>query len=419
MGVVKMIRVASDKSVSHRAVILSSVANGGAVIHHFLVAEDTMHTVEIFRKLGVSIGIDGDTLTVSGGGITEPCDVLDVGNSGTGIRLITGLLSGYSFLSVLTGDDSVRRRPMRRIIKPLKMMGAEILSREGGLAPLVVAKGGELSGIEYESPVASAQVKSAIMLAGLSTEEEVYIKEPSKSRDHTERMLKTFGIEVMSGENWVRMPPGVRELNGGFEIDVPADISSAAFMMVFCLLREGCEAVFEDVMLNPTRDGILDVFNQIGARVEVVSRRSFGFEDVGDIHVRYTPHLKPFVVDGVLLPRLIDEIPVLSVLASFLDGESTIRGAGELRVKESDRLAVMSENLRRVGVYVEEFDDGMNIRGRGPFKKAHIETRFDHRVAMSFLVLEAVLGIGLEVDGIDSVKTSYPTFFEDLDYLLQ
>ncbi len=289
--------------------------------------------------------------------------------------------------------------------------------RSGGYAPLAI-KGGNISGIEYTTRVASAQVKSAILLAGLYTDERVIVEEPIKSRDHTENMLKAFGVDVMINGNTVALGKN-RDLFGDFEINVPADISSAAFFMVFAVLRENSEVILRDVLLNPTRSGILDVFDMVGVDYKIKNERVENYEKVGDIYVSHTKNLKPFEITGDMVPRLIDEIPILSILAIFCDGVSSIRGAWDLRKKESDRIKAICENLSRLGVKISEFDDGFDIHGDPHIvlRPAAIETYYDHRIAMSFLVLEAAKGTDLELSETHSILTSYPNFIDHLNYL--
>ena len=420
MDKIKTLRVASDKSISHRAVILSSIAQRKVTINNYLFAEDTLNTIKAFKKLGVDITIKKQSVLINPKGkysLIEPNNVIDMGNSGTGIRLITGLLSGTDFFSVLTGDDSLRKRPMMRIITPLQYMGAEIISRKGGYAPLCVKGNSYLKDINYKSPIASAQVKSAILFSGLYSENCVCVEEPVKSRDHTENMLKSFGVDINVAKNRVCLGSN-RTLTGGFELNVPADISSAAFFMVLAALKENSEVIFKDVILNKTRSGILDVFRTCGVNFEIIDEKTMFGENIGDIYVKYTKELKPFTIDGSILPRLLDEIPILSILALFCDGVSEIRDAEELRVKESDRISAVCENLQAVGADFEESADGMRIKGNVKLHDGPITTHNDHRIAMSFYILKALLKLDLKIDSTKYIKTSYPNFFEHLDYMI-
>ncbi|AEA33496.1 3-phosphoshikimate 1-carboxyvinyltransferase [Hippea maritima] len=416
----KSLRVASDKSISHRSVMIASIAKGKTVAKNILFSDDTLRTVKAMQLMGVRINIDSHQVEIDGVskfGLKEPFDVLDLGNSGTSMRLLSGVLAGQNFLSILTGDNSLKRRPMGRIIQPLKSMGAEILSREGNLAPLAI-KGGKLSGISHKMKIASAQVKSAVLLAGLYTQDDVEVVEPYKSRNHTENMLKAFGVDIIENGLSVRLGKN-RELNGDLEIEVPADISSAAFFMVFAALKKDFEITLKDVGLNETRSGILDIFNEAGVNYEIKNRRVSGFEEIGDIVVSYSPKLKPFEISGEILPLLIDEIPILSILAVYCDGVSVVKDAHELRKKESDRIKSICEGLKRVGVEVEEFKDGFKVYGKPshPIKNALIETHNDHRIAMSFLVLSAVSSSNLKISETQSILTSYPNFLDHLSYV--
>ncbi len=422
MDKIKVLRSVSDKSISHRALMLSSIAAKRVIVKNCLFAEDTVNTMKALKSLGADIKINDKDIVVNAQGkysLKEPNNILDLGNSGTGMRLLSGLLSGYEFLSVLTGDDSLRSRPMMRIIKPLSEMGSNIMYRNGGYAPLSIFGKSSLNGIDYKSPVASAQVKSAILIAGLFSEERVCVEEPVKSRNHTENMLKLLGVDVEENKNRVCLGKN-RDPIGDCEINVPADISSSAFFIVFALLKNNFELVMKDVGLNETRNGILNVLEQSEADYEVVNMRIDSNELVGDLLIRYKKDLKPFIVDKELMPSLIDEIPILSILAAYCDGVSIVKDATELRKKESDRVKAICENLNAVGVKIEEFDDGFKIYGNPSLKikPAKIETYKDHRIAMSFAILSAVSGVKLDLSENQSIKTSYPGFFEHLNYLM-
>jgi len=334
-----VLRVPGDKSISHRAAILGAIARGTTRIFGYLQAEDTLSTLGCLRALGVSIQEQGSALEIRGGALREPDQVLDVGNSGTTLRLLAGVLAGQGFHSVLTGDASIRRRPMDRVADPLRRMGARISGRQGGrLAPLAIAGGG-LRGIAYRSPVASAQVKSAVLLAGLFAEGETSVAEPSQSRDHTERMLGAFGVEV-AREGLTTRLRGPAALNAT-EVRVPGDLSSAAFLLVAAALVPGSELAVTDVGLNPTRTGVLDILGMMGATLDVRDRREEGGEPVGTVAIR-AGRLRGAVIGGPLIPRAIDELPVLAVAASLAEGETVIRDAAELRVKESDRVEALA-----------------------------------------------------------------------------
>ncbi|OSS42065.1 5-Enolpyruvylshikimate-3-phosphate synthase [Desulfurella amilsii] len=417
MDKVKTLRCASDKSISHRSAIFSSIAYGTNTIKNYLFAQDTLNTIKAFKKLGVEISIDNGIVSIKGNGkyLKEASDIIDLGNSGTGMRLISAVCAGQNFLSILTGDNSLKNRPMKRIIEPLAQMGATILSRKNFLAPLAIFGKNNLSGIQYNSNIASAQVKSACLIAGLYTDEKVEFSEPHLSRNHTEIMLKQFGVDLTIENRKITLGKN-RELHGNFEIDVPADISSCAFVMVMCALKPNCEAIFFDCLVNPTRTGILKVFSDMGVNYEILNKKAMCGEEVADILVRYSPNLNPFYIDGEILPTLIDEIPALSILALFAGKPSILKDAKELRVKESDRIKSIVENLKKLGVSVEEYEDGFKIQPSKKLQKAYIETHFDHRIAMSFSILKA-LGYSLDLSETKSPNTSYPNFFEHLKYL--
>ncbi|WP_457567393.1 3-phosphoshikimate 1-carboxyvinyltransferase [Desulfurobacterium sp.] len=415
------IRVPSDKSISHRSIMIGSLNAGKVVVKNFLRSEDCLNTLKAFKFLGVSIEEDSDgVITIFGSGkeLREPFDVLDVGNSGTSIRLISGILAGQPFYSVITGDRYLRRRPMDRIAVPLRMMGATVFGRENGkYPPLTIIGKRPLEGIVYESPRASAQVKSCILLAGLFTDESVSVTEPVRSRDHTERMLKAFGVDVVVNGLTVSLGKN-RELKTDVEIDIPADISSAAFFMVAAAIVPGSEVVLKDVILNPTRTGILDVMEDMGVDFEIFNRRSVSGEEVGDIVVRYSPDLKAVTIGGELIPRLIDEIPAIAVLATQAEGETVIKDASELRVKESDRIKMVVSNLKTLGVEAEEFEDGMRIKGKAKLRGGVVKTSGDHRIAMAFIVAGLVSDETVLIDDIKCIATSYPDFLKHLSSLV-
>ncbi|MDH5203484.1 MAG: 3-phosphoshikimate 1-carboxyvinyltransferase, partial [Nitrospirota bacterium] len=376
-----------DKSISHRAVIFSSLSKGKSVIKNFLRSEDTMRTLNAFRTLGVNIEDKGNDLIIKGNGmytLKEPLNVIDCGNSGTTIRLLSGVLSGNPFFSVLTGDESLRKRPMARVINPLRQMGAEILARDENRYPPIAIKGRALHAIKYTMPVASAQVKSALLLAGLYADGETEITEPVKSRDHTERMLPAFGAEITVD--------GLRIIiKGGTELDaidihVPGDFSSAAFFLAAALLMRDSDVTIKDVGINPTRIGFISVLKEMGAVIEIINIRSAYIEPVADIHCRGGAELKAITIEKDQIPAMIDEFPILCVAATQATGITTIRGAEELRVKESDRIKTMVNELRKMGAEIEEFEDGLSIRGKAGLKGAVVESYGDHRVAMAMAI---------------------------------
>jgi len=411
--------VPGDKSISHRAVMLGSLAAGETVIDNFLAGEDCLSTIGCFRKMGVEIEgpVEGRVRIRGRGldGLTEPVDVLDAGNSGTTMRLLLGILAGQPFFSVVTGDESLRGRPMARVAGPLRQMGAVVLGRNGGsLAPLAV-QGGLLKGIDFTSPVASAQVKSAVLLAGLFAGGETSVTEPSRSRDHTERMLVHFGARVKVDGNMTRVQ-GRPDLKGR-KIAVPGDISSAAFLMVAASLAPGSDLTVTGVGVNPTRDGIIEVLRAMGADLTLLNRREQDGEPVADVRVRYVRRLSSVTVSGPLIPRLIDEIPVLAVAAASAEGITEIRDAAELKVKESNRIAVVAGMLSQFGAEVTELPDGMRIRGAPALRGAECFSRGDHRIAMA----AAVAGLAAEgetlVRGVECVDVSFPGFEHVLNAL--
>lgn len=402
-----------DKSLSHRAVFFSSLANGTGKVSNFLRAQDTESTMHAFRSLGVKIDDRGNELIIHGKGIhglTEPGDVINCGNSGTTIRLLSGVLAGNPFFSVLTGDDSLRGRPMARVIKPLTQMGAGITARADNKYPPVAIKGGGLKPISYAMPMASAQVKSSVLLAGLYTEGETVVSEPARSRDHTERMLPSFGADLKVDGLTVTLTGG-RDLRP-LDIVVPGDISSAAFFMVAALVVPGAEVMVRNVGINPTRTGIITVLERMGATIRKENIREVSGEPVADIYCKGTSGLRAVEVAGDIVPSLIDEFPILCIAAARAEGVTTIRGAGELRVKESDRIQAMATELRKMGVEVREFPDGLSITGSEQLRAAEVDSHGDHRIAMSMAVA------GLTADGIttihnaSAVAISFPGFFE-------
>jgi len=403
--------VPGDKSISHRALLLGAMADGTTDVRGPLLGEDCRATLTALRALGVEIVEQADgSMQVHGGGpeaLTEPESVLDAGNSGTTLRLLAGLVAGRPFCSLLTGDESLRRRPMRRIVDPLRAMGATLLGRaDGGFAPLAIA-GGNLRGIVWPSPVASAQVKSAILLAGLQATGETSVTEPVLSRDHTERMLTAFGVALRCEGTTVTVAGGARLRST--TVTVPGDLSSAAFFVVAAAARPGGQLCLQDVGVNPTRTGLLDVLEQMGTRIRRERPRVEAGEPVADLVVS-GGRLRGTRVGADLIPRLIDEVPALAVAAAVADGETQITGAGELRLKEVDRLAAVAEEFGRLGVKVSVTGDSMCIQGGAPLRGAVVSSRGDHRMAMS-LAIAALFAEGETViRDIGCVDTSFPGF---------
>ncbi|RMG60802.1 MAG: 3-phosphoshikimate 1-carboxyvinyltransferase [Deltaproteobacteria bacterium] len=410
------IRVPGDKSISHRAILVNAAAGGEWRVRNLLEGEDVLRSLELVKRVGVSVKRErGDYILTSPGrfALKEPDDIIDAGNSGTTVRIGAGLLASVRGLSVVTGDRYLRKRPMLRVVEPLRRMGALVLGRGGGeFLPLAI-EGRSLSGIEYESPVASAQVKSCVLLAGLSSNVPVRVREPVNSRDHTERLMKAMGarVEVSGTSVALKDSSSVKPV----DVDVPGDFSSAAFFIGGALVTPDSEIVVRDVLLNPHRTGFLSVVSRMGGDVKVENVREQSGEPVGDIIVRYSPDLRGTVVEESEIPSLIDEVPILSVVAVFAGGVTEIRGAGELRVKESDRIRAMCSNLRLFGVTVEEKPDGMVIQGGGGTVTPERVSSFgDHRVVMSLEILSRALGKEVQVDDTTSVRTSFPTFYDIL-----
>lgn len=405
-----------DKSLSHRAVIFSSLAQGTGRVSNFLRAQDTESTMHAFGSLGVKIEDRGTELIIQGKGIhglAEAGDVIDCGNSGTTIRLLSGVLAGNPFFSVLTGDASLRGRPMARVILPLTQMGAQITARAGNKYPPVAIRGGGLRPISYAMPMASAQVKSSILLAGLYTEGETLVSEPARSRDHTERMLPAFGADLKVDGLTVSLTGG-RDLHP-LDIMVPGDISSAAFFMVAALVVPGGEVMIRNVGINPTRTGILTVLERMGATIRKENMREVSGEPVADLYCTGTSGLRAVEVSGDIVPSLIDEFPILCIAAARAEGTTIIRGAEELRVKESDRILAMATELRKMGVEVREFPDGLSITGAGELRAAEVDSHGDHRIAMSMAVAALTAPGRTTIHNASAVAISFPGFFKMLE----
>lgn len=407
------ITVPGDKSISHRAVMFGSLAKGTTRITHFLEGADCLSTISCFRKMGIDIENNNGEILVHGKGLrglSSPTDILDVGNSGTTTRLISGILAGQNFVSELTGDDSIQSRPMKRIMTPLLSMGADITSIKGNnCVPLRIA-GHPLKAIHYDSPVASAQVKSCVLLAGMYSDGVTSVTEPVLSRNHTEIMLNYFGAQVTSEGTTASIVP--EPSLHAREITVPGDISSAAYFIAAGLLVPGSEILLKNVGINPTRDGLLRVCKDMGADITMLNVNMDG-EPTADLLVR-TSSLHGTTVGGEIIPTLIDEIPMIAVMAAFAEGTTIIKDAKELKVKESDRILVMAENLSRMGADITPTDDGMIIHGGKPLHGAVIDSYLDHRVAMSFAIAGLLCDGPLSIKGGDCVKISYPEFYEDL-----
>ncbi len=410
------ISVPGDKSVSHRAAMLNALASGEAAVHNFLPGDDCMSTLAVLRQLGADWSLDGATLRVRGAGLRglrEADGVLDCGNSGTTMRLMCGVLAGYDVHSVLTGDASLRTRPMARVAEPLRQMGARIDGRDGGRLAPVSVRGGALRGIRYAMPVASAQVKSAVLLAGLYAEGETIVEEPAPARDHTERMLAAMGAHVRREGAAVSIRPAAAL--SPLSMRVPNDISAAAFWIVAGLAHPDAEITLTGVGINPTRTGLIDALRAMGGDISTGEERTVGGEPVADIVVR-SSRLEGVVVAGDTVARMIDEAPALAVAAARAAGTTEVRDAGELRVKESDRIATTASQLQALGVRVEERDNGMAIEG-GAIGGGAVRSFGDHRLAMA-LAVAALCGTGdVRIDGAEAVSVSYPAFWDDLERL--
>lgn len=422
-GLKGKVRIPGDKSISHRCVMFGSIASGTTVADNFLNGADCLATIRCFRTLGIDIEEEGNTVTIHGKGLhglNAPTDILDVGNSGTTTRLLSGILAGQPFDSKLSGDESLNSRPMKRIMTPLTQMGANISSiLRNGCAPLYITPG-KLHGIHYDSPVASAQVKSCILLAGLYAEGETSVTEPSLSRNHTELMLREFGADIRtthdlnSTKATASIRPG-KELYGQ-KITVPGDISSAAYFIAAGLIVPDSEILIENVGINPTRAGILRVCEDMGGDITLLNQRTEGGEKIADILVR-TSRLHGTTIEGDIIPTLIDEIPVIAVMAAVAEGQTVIRDAAELKVKETDRIETVTDNLKAMGCKAEPSSDGMIITG-GKLKGASIHTLLDHRIAMAFSIAALVAEGNTKILDSHCVDVSYPTFYDTFEELL-
>lgn len=411
------LRVPGDKSISHRSIIFGSLASGTTEVTGFLEGEDALATMNAFRAMGVHIeGPDQGRVTIHGvglHGLTKPEKIIDCGNSGTTMRLLSGLLSAQKFDTVLTGDASLQKRPMRRVADPLAQMNAHVKTTDTGRPPLEITGNAHLKGIHYAMPVASAQVKSALLLAGLYAEGETTVVEPAPTRDHTERMLTAFGypVEVSGAHREI-----IRVRSGGTltatNIEVPADISSAAFFMVAAAITPDSDVILTHVGLNPTRTGVIDILKQMGADLTIENQRLVGGEPVGDIHIRYAP-LHGIHIPEALVPLAIDEFPALFIAAANATGETILTGAEELRVKESDRIQVMADGLNVLGIQNEVLPDGIKITGQpaGGYRGGEILTHHDHRIAMSFAIAALRAHAPILIRECQNIATSFPTFW--------
>ena len=413
------ISIPGDKSISHRSIMFGAIANGLTEVTGFLDGADCRSTIECFRRMGVEIdhSLGSDTVLVHGNGLhglKESETTLDVGNSGTTTRLISGILSGQNFTSRLNGDESIQSRPMKRIMDPLTQMGADIKSEyNNGCAPLIISPS-TLHGIHYNSPVASAQVKSCILLAGLYADGETSVTEPALSRDHTERMLRAFGADISTNQLTASIKPNPTLT--GQEIKVSGDISSAAYFLAAGLIVPNSEITLRNVNINPTRAGIITVIKDMGGKIEFSNERRVSGEPVADLTVS-SSSLHGTVIEGDIIPTLIDEIPIIAVLAAFASGKTIIRDAAELKVKESNRIDTVCQNLSLMGADISPTEDGMIIRGGNCLHGAFIKTHADHRIAMSFTIAGLAADSDLTLDHPECVSISYPSFYDTIEKL--
>jgi len=406
-----LIRVPGDKSISHRSIILSAIAKGVSHISGFLQGEDSLNTLRAFQAMGVSIERDADRVRVEGAGLhglSKPENALDMGNSGTAMRLLLGLLAGQAFDTTLVGDESLSRRPMNRVIEPLRAMNANIDSRPGGMAPLEVHAQSQLKAIDYHMPIASAQVKSCILLASLYVEGKTTVSEPAPTRDHTERMLRGFGCEVDTSGSDISIKGG--QTLYACDIEIPADISSAAFFLVAASIAPDSEITLQHVGMNPTRTGVIEILKLMGANIMLLNECEIGGEAVADIRVR-SAELKGIKIPKSLVPLAIDEFPVLFIAAACAKGETRLSGAEELRVKESDRIQVMADGLKTLGIQAEPTADGIRIQG-GTIGGGVVESHGDHRIAMAFSVASLRANKTINIRDCANVNTSFPGFVD-------
>ena len=412
------ITVPGDKSISHRAVMFGSLAKGTTKITNFLQGADCLSTIACFKQMGIDITNDNGTISVHGNGLyglKAPKDTLYVGNSGTTIRLMSGILSAQNFTCTVDGDASIRKRPMKRIIEPLSLMNANISSIDDNFCAPLKITGTELNAINYTSKVASAQVKSSILLAGLYADGITSVTEPYISRNHSELMLTAFGANVWTTDTTAHIEPATELF--ATEVNVPGDISSAAYFIAAGLIVPGSELLIKNVGINPTRDGIIRVVKAMGGNISLLNERTVAGEAVADILVKHS-NLHATTIEGEIIPTLIDEIPIIAILAAFADGTTTIKDAAELKVKESNRIDLMVNNLKAMGADIVATDDGMIINGGKELHGTTIQTNLDHRIAMSFAIAGLNIDSEVKLDDYDCVNVSYPGFFETIKSLL-
>jgi 3-phosphoshikimate 1-carboxyvinyltransferase len=411
------IKIPGDKSISHRSVMFGSIAHGVTRVTNFLPGDDCLSTISCFRKLGVTIDERDNELIINGNGfdgLKEANEVLDVGNSGTTIRLLLGILAGRPFFSSLVGDESIGKRPMTRVTDPLAKMGAQIDGRKNGSYTPISIRGGGLNPIHYQLPVASAQVKSALILAGLQADGESTIIELAETRDHTERMIRKFGGEIRKDKKVIKVKGG--QMLTAADVQVPGDISSAAFFLVAAAIVPGSEIVLKNVGLNPTRTGIIEVMNNMGADIQLINHNVDSFEPSGDILIKAS-NLNGTVIEGELIPKLIDEIPIIALLATQATGKTIIKDASELKVKETNRIDTVVEELRKLGASIEATDDGMIIHGNSKLSGGTVSSHGDHRIGMMLAIAALVCQGVVELENPQAIAVSYPNFFNHLDII--
>ncbi|WP_227395279.1 3-phosphoshikimate 1-carboxyvinyltransferase [Jeotgalibacillus aurantiacus] len=412
------IQVPGDKSISHRSIMFGAIAEGTTTVTGFLKGDDCLSTIDCFRKMGVQIEENDDKIIIHGtgfDGLKEPSEVLDTGNSGTTTRLLLGILAGRPFHSVIQGDESIAKRPMRRVTDPLRKMGASIDGREDGEYTPLSVRGGDLQPFDFTLPVASAQLKSALIFAGLQSEYETRITEPEKTRDHTERMIRLFGGDVKREDDTIIISGG--QSFKGRNMHVPGDISSAAFFLVAGAITPGSKLVLKNVGLNETRTGIIDVLNQMGADIQL-SEVTEDAEPAGTVTVNYSS-LKGTEISGALIPRLIDEIPIIALMATQASGTTIIKDAEELKVKESNRIDAVVEELSKLGADIKATDDGMIINGPVKLQGGEADSRGDHRIGMMLAVASLLTENPVSIKDIDCISVSYPSFFDDLESVIK
>ncbi|PZX07699.1 3-phosphoshikimate 1-carboxyvinyltransferase [Psychrobacillus insolitus] len=412
------LRIPGDKSVSHRSIMFGAIAKGTTTVEGFLQSDDCLSTIDCFSKLGVAISVDGEKVEIKSEGLAawkEPNELLYTGNSGTTTRLLLGLLAGSHISSVLIGDESIQKRPMRRVTDPLKQMGAKYIGRENGQYTPIAVEGTKLRAINYEMPVASAQVKSAILLAALNAEGETVIKELETSRDHTEKMLQHFGATISVDDQTIRLQGG--QTLTSTHVVVPGDISSAAFFLVAGAIVPNSNLTLQNVGLNPTRTGIIDALNEMGTSMTIELDELKSHEEMGTIVVE-TSSLKGAVIGGDLIPRLIDEIPIIALLATQAHGKTVIKDAEELKVKETNRIDAVVNELKKLGANITATDDGMIIEGPTPLHGADLQTYGDHRIGMMAAIASLITSSPVTIDNAECISVSYPNFFEQLTSVL-